>query len=431
MAGSSPSKTGQLLFYVEGEKDSFPRHAKSTPMNMLDALERMGGVPDVVAMGGSYKEWFPATLPVSSIGVGYYGADQKAEREGMFCGKRVKYFSGSHIRGHIMMGAGMAPRDEAPLRAMLCWEGYDGSFYLLDERWEVVREIPVLFFPGGRYAKVFAIAEPYYPDSIVEPGDDAGKLMALAAYADPNDADPAVVAAIDRLMSQDGVLPRPKATSAMSPFYNTGVESDEAKSAAALIHHRHVPDLCRGGPEGNSARHPPVHIRRMRPQLRLERDVSGAWPLLLGLRPPVRQRLGFRRRNRPRRAARDHGGSPYRLGCLLRSRVRVGSASPIRPSGRDGRMKEEEVADAIAAGSCRGLGSRAIRAGPKSTRQPIPAGRALPREHEGPSQRHQAPRGIPPHRPVLPARGRSARSTTRDFHDPVHASFPAWPRLRT
>jgi hydroxymethyl cephem carbamoyltransferase len=232
-------KDRKLLLCLEGEKDSFPRHGKLTPMNMLDAVERVGEIPDVIAMGGSYKEWYPAHVPVSPIAVGYWGPEATMQREATFCGKRVTYYSGSHIRGHIMEGVGMAPRDDAPLRAVLVWEGDDGSFYLLDEAWNIVREIPVLRFPGGRYAKVFAIAEPYYPDSMVEPGDDAGKLMALAAYGDPAAADPSVVKTIDRLMGQDpdGYVV-PKGDYRDAPFYNVGVEADVAKSAAAVIHQR-------------------------------------------------------------------------------------------------------------------------------------------------------------------------------------------------
>ncbi len=227
----------KLRLCVEGEKDSFLRHAKVTPMNLMDVVARIGEVPDVIAFGGSYKEWFPPGVD-RPIEVGYFGAQPRTQREGSFCGKPVTLFSGTHIRTHIMSAAGMAPRDDAPLRAMLCWEGYDGSFYLLDEKWDVVREIPVLLYPGGRYAKVFEIAAPHYPDDIVESfGDDSGKLMALASYADPADADPGVVETIDRLMSPDGYGP-PKGAYRDAPFYNQGVESDVAKSAAALIHRR-------------------------------------------------------------------------------------------------------------------------------------------------------------------------------------------------
>jgi hydroxymethyl cephem carbamoyltransferase len=225
----------KLRFCIEGEKDSFMRHAKVTPMNMMEAVDRLGQVPDVVAMAGSYKEWF--SPPPPPIGVGYFGAQPTTQREGTFCGKRVTFFSGSHIRTHIMSAAGMAPPDDAPLRAMLCWEGYDGSFYLLDERWNVVREIPVLLFPGGRYAKMFEIAEPHFPDETGESfGDNSGKLMALAAYADPSDATAGVVEAIDRLMGPNGYVA--KGVYRDAPFYNQGVESDVAKAAAALIHYR-------------------------------------------------------------------------------------------------------------------------------------------------------------------------------------------------
>jgi hydroxymethyl cephem carbamoyltransferase len=228
----------KLLFCYESEKDSFPRHNKVTPMTILDAMERVGGTPDVIAFGGWLKEswWYHGGSPV--VGAGYMGADVSSIRDGKFCGRPVKMFSSSHIRSHIMMGAGMAPPDDEPLRAILVWEGYDGTFYLVDDRWEIVREIPALLFPGGRYSMLFAIAEPAVPDSTTSPsGDYSGKLMALAAYGNREDADPAVVEAVERLVAPSG-FPRPKGDWVDAPFYNVGVEAEVTKTAAAYLHSR-------------------------------------------------------------------------------------------------------------------------------------------------------------------------------------------------
>ena len=114
----------KLRLCVEGEKDSFLRHAKVTPMNLLDVVARIGEVPDVIAIGGSYKEWFPAGRRSSHRGRLLRGTTDRHSVRAAFCGKPVTLFSGTHIRTHIMSAAGMAPRDDAPLRAMLCWEGY-------------------------------------------------------------------------------------------------------------------------------------------------------------------------------------------------------------------------------------------------------------------------------------------------------------------
>jgi hydroxymethyl cephem carbamoyltransferase len=229
-------KDRRLLYALESEKDSFPRHSPLTPMTIFDLIERTGEAPDIIALGGWVKTDSPVGNPV--IFTGYRGAHEVTMREAKFWGKDVKIFSSTHVRSHIMMAAGMAPPDEAELRAVLVWEGAEGSFYLLDERWQVIREIPVLDFPGGRYALPYAIAAPWYPDWIVEPsGDEAGKLMALAGFADSAEATGAVRAAIDRLLEPKSYGLQ-KSSFKDFPFYNVGVEADVAKVAAALIQDR-------------------------------------------------------------------------------------------------------------------------------------------------------------------------------------------------
>jgi hydroxymethyl cephem carbamoyltransferase len=230
-------KDRKLLFHLEAEKDSFERHAKLTPMRMLDAMKRLDQVPDVVAVGGSVKEqwWFPGANPL--IEAGYLGSRVLSKSEGSFLGKPVTLFSSSHIRSHIMTATGMAPKDEGERRAVLVWEGDEGTFYLLDERWAIVRELPVLRFPGGRYVLTYAIASEDYRDETVEAhGDEAGKLMALAAYGDPADANAGVIAAIDQLLAPDGYMPKGRFSDA--PFYNKGVEADVSKVAAAVLQQR-------------------------------------------------------------------------------------------------------------------------------------------------------------------------------------------------
>jgi hydroxymethyl cephem carbamoyltransferase len=232
-----------LVVSLEGEKDGFPRHAPLTPMTMLAAMERAGDVPDVIAIGGWIKELQaiggysedPLHRGNQRIETAYRGARVVTERETEFLGKRVKRFSSSHVRSHIMMGAGMAPPDDARLRAVLVMEGAEGSFYLLDERWQLAREIPTLEFPGGRYSLAFAIADSRYWDHAVGPeGDEAGKLMALAAFGDPADADDDVRRTVERLVAPDG-YPTQKGAFKDTPLYNAGVESEVAKTTAALL----------------------------------------------------------------------------------------------------------------------------------------------------------------------------------------------------
>jgi hydroxymethyl cephem carbamoyltransferase len=231
-------KDRELLFCLESEKDSYPRHAKLNPMSILDAIERLGEVPDVVAIAGTVKESWWYKGGDDQIEAGYYGGHVLTEREGTFFGKKVPIVSSSHVRTHVLGAAGMAPRDDAKRRAVLVWEGYEGSFYLLDERWQIIREIPVLKFPGGRYAFLFGLAEPSVPDNAIEVHTDlAGKLMALAGFADPSDADADVAATVERLLAPPGIWD-PKGKWTDSPLYNVGVEDAATKAGAALLQHR-------------------------------------------------------------------------------------------------------------------------------------------------------------------------------------------------
>jgi len=227
----------ELVFCLEAEKDSYLRHQKTNSATFLAALEHLGDVPDVIGLGGQYKEWFIGTGHLPAIEAGYWGSQAERVRDGVFCGKAVKVVSSSHIRSHIIGVAGMAPRDDADQRAVLIWEGDEGTFYLLDENWQIAAEHPVMRFPGGRYALLFGIANPDYPPHVAEVStDDAGKLMALAAYGDPHDVDPAIAEPVERILKPDGYVAKGNYEDA--PFYNAGVEADVTKAAAAYLHRR-------------------------------------------------------------------------------------------------------------------------------------------------------------------------------------------------
>jgi hydroxymethyl cephem carbamoyltransferase len=228
----------KLLFSVESEKDSNVRHAHLTPSTLLAVAERLGQIPDVIALGGWSKEGGDLASP--AIGADYYGTADRIERTTSFFGHDVEFFSSSHERSHIMMAVGMAPLDDdAPTRAVLVWEGLLGRFYLLDESWSVTQTLPVLTQPGTRYAFLFALANPDFPDQgRIVSALDAGKLMALAAYGNANDADEDVVATVDRIMSVGNLLGTSKKFFRDTAIYNAGVESIEHKTAAALLSER-------------------------------------------------------------------------------------------------------------------------------------------------------------------------------------------------
>jgi hydroxymethyl cephem carbamoyltransferase len=222
-----------LLHSLEGEKDSGMRHKSLDLTTILALEERLGALPDVIALGGWLRG---AELGKRRIGMGYLGLDRIEQRKINFYGKEVTLLQSSHERSHLLMSVGMAPRDEHPERAVLTWEGRLGRFYTVDARCKVTREIDVMSFPGSRYAFIFSLANPTFPDGGTLPRmADSGKLMALAAFAEPADADPDIVRAVDEVLTTP---PSAKRHFKQSPLYNIGVEAPETKAAAALITQR-------------------------------------------------------------------------------------------------------------------------------------------------------------------------------------------------
>jgi hydroxymethyl cephem carbamoyltransferase len=238
-------KDRRLLFSLESEKDSGRRYSQLTLQTFLEGAD-LDACPDLIAVGGWFSDMPSGPGPFNA---GYVGALAIDEREGRFYGQSVRFFTSSHVRSHIMGSVGMAPRDEATTRAVLVWEGLVGSFYLLDERFAVTAEIPVLIHVGNRYAALFAIADPTFADDRRQPRNgDAGKLMALAAFGDPGDATDEIRDAVEGLLARPvdphtpvgpwGPRAVAKGDFRDSPLYNVGVESEAFKAAAAYLTER-------------------------------------------------------------------------------------------------------------------------------------------------------------------------------------------------
>ena len=243
----------KLVFSLESEKDSFHRHAQLTPSTVLELAQRIGEVPDVIALGG----WLEGH---TTIGAGYSGLGDPVQDTIRLFGRDVRFFTSSHERSHVAMACGMAPPDDAPLRAVLVWEGSIGRFYLVDARWQVTREIPVLIQPGARYAFLYAIADPAFPDEGASHRlEDAGKLMALAAFGDPQSTEPEIVDTVDRIVELEGVHPAPKGDFRDSPVYNAGVRSQACKDAAAVLNDR-IFEIFRAAAEQHVPAGIPLHI---------------------------------------------------------------------------------------------------------------------------------------------------------------------------
>lgn len=224
---------GRLLFSLEAERDSHARHASLHPGVWLDAASRLDRVPDVVAVGGWERGGHGFT---GASGAGYFGTQVGEIETITLLGQPVRYYTSSHERSHIMMAVGMAG-DPAPREAVLVWEGAVGSFYEFDRRTGGIVSHPVMSEPGGRYAFLYALADPNFPDSAPYPRvNDAGKLMALAAFGDPDPA-PDVTEAVQAILELPSVYPPPKASFRKTPLYNCGPEAQPLKDAA-----RHLGD---------------------------------------------------------------------------------------------------------------------------------------------------------------------------------------------
>jgi hydroxymethyl cephem carbamoyltransferase len=361
----------RLLWRLESEKDTYPRYAQLTPTTLLAVAERLDRVPNVIALRGWAK---PRTR--SPIGAGYSGVDAVQQGRMRFFGKDVAYFSSSHERSHLMTALGMARPEAHDLTTVLVWEGVIGSFYLVDQRWQVVRTVPVLAHPRDRYAFLFSLADPTFPDRGSTPrSDGSGKLMALAAHGDPTDADTDIKAVVDRILTTDVLNPAPKAEFASTALYNAGVESQATKTAAALLTQRIFDGFAEAAvrelPAGT-----PLRISGVRSELLLEL-LASARPFQLSVRSsmPQRFRLGHR-----------HG---YRCACASSHRQPIewsvyGGLEFIHDSKPDSRRwrcqprDDRSLAAAIASGrvvarvQCRreigprALGNRSLLAEPYS-----------------------------------------------------------------
>ena len=380
-------------------------------MTVLSLLEHMDDVPDVIALGG----WTKA-IPGSVVGAGYSGATETLERTATLLGREVKLFTSSHERSHIMMAVGMAPAEirNAPLKAVLVWEGALGRFYLLDENASIVKEVSVLSQPGTKYILLFRIADPTFPDEGGFPtAVEAGKLMALAAYGNANDADAEIAATVEQILELPNVMIGAKKYFKESPVYNAGIESAGHKTAAALLTERIFEIFADGSPGASASRHPALHLRRLRAELRLEHEVARTWAFFVRLRAPLPKRLRLRPRHRDRRARCIDRRSARSNGTCTAASSSSGTASPTRRSGRGerwisaaaGRCARPRASRRVGPGA---LGDRSARAG-----EPITPGGAFQPTNARPSQRDQACVRITA--PSLPAVGSRTlgRSSTR------------------
>lgn len=221
---------GELVFSLEGEKDSHGRNHPITAPLVVEALTEAPAFPDVVAVGGWYK-----TLPGlrGAVAAGYEGlAAGNLERSRVF-GREVMVYSSSHERSHLYGGVALSPFDPRQELAVLVWEGVLGAFYRWHGPSEPIERYDVLDQPGGRYAALFGLADPDFADTgAYPPHAAAGKLMALCGLADDREPSRDSIDVVESLLKIRSLYPFYKARYRRSGLYNCGVADPD-------------PELCR------------------------------------------------------------------------------------------------------------------------------------------------------------------------------------------
>lgn len=216
---------GTLAYSIEGEKNSFARYMHVTPSSLLDAALAASAPPDCIALGG-WRHGGPATG--KQVGIGYWGVGDAASRltDTTFFGRPVRLFEASHESAHVWSAFGLSPfADRYPCH-VLVWEGQIGRFYRLDVGGRVTAFPQVIEQLGCKYQLLYSLADPTRTEpSMQQRPDDAGKIMALAAFGTPRAPNADEARFIDWLLDCPDVIGLAKAQLADSPFHDVGVES--------------------------------------------------------------------------------------------------------------------------------------------------------------------------------------------------------------
>lgn len=223
----------RLEFSLEAEKNSFPRYSSINVSSILDAAKACKSIPDCIAVGGWPKGFHSEDL---IDGMGYWGVGKEHEHisNDSFFGQDVKLFMGTHESSHVWCAFGLAPfADQYPCH-VLVWEGNIGRFYRLNSPDDIEVYPQILDDPGNKYSFIFSLADPSYQDNSLEYRfQDAGKLMALAAYGEDHEVTREEADIISWVLKHPQIAgTRAKEKLKNSPFYNIGVQSQKFKNLA-------------------------------------------------------------------------------------------------------------------------------------------------------------------------------------------------------
>jgi hydroxymethyl cephem carbamoyltransferase len=97
-------RDASLEFSIEAEKNSFPRFSDAGPELLVEAMQRMGDIPDVIAIIG----WFQDELRGDSE---YFGTADHVilQKEVSLFHRPARLFKSTHERSHIFCSYGLSP----------------------------------------------------------------------------------------------------------------------------------------------------------------------------------------------------------------------------------------------------------------------------------------------------------------------------------
>jgi hydroxymethyl cephem carbamoyltransferase len=168
----------ELIFAIEGEKDSHPRYSGLTLPKVFNALSATDEIPDVIALGDD------ATENAKDLST-YFGINEtlKKATEIKLAGQNVKIFVSSHERAHIYCAYGLSPFPQGEPYYALCWEGAIGRFYYISPDLQIHGYDTVMKSPGVRYILPYFVANDKKMEAYqIWDLSMAGKMMALTGY---------------------------------------------------------------------------------------------------------------------------------------------------------------------------------------------------------------------------------------------------------
>lgn len=230
---------GRLTVSVEAEKDSNYRYTPIGSRELIDGFALLDAAPDILAVGGWWPREARPTGTPAHVGYRGIGPDDILLEDRRFLGKAVRYFSSSHERSHLLCGYGMSPFPQGQPCYALIWEGAIGAFYEIDSDLGITLIADVLNQPGNRYASIYGLADPTFPkDAPFSRFSDAGKLMALASYAQRSAPTREEEAIMDFLLSSHDVRMDLYEELESSVHHNVGVEDPEFRNFAGIYSDR-------------------------------------------------------------------------------------------------------------------------------------------------------------------------------------------------